>query len=98
MKRFFYTLVVLLTFAACSDVKNGLDSKDPFIVPDKEGYNLKGVVFGDYNDPLEGVVVSDGLQTTQTDRNGHFWFDSDLSKRRFVTVTVPSGYEIESED
>lgn len=98
MKRFFHTLVALLLLAACTDGNNELGSKDPFSIPDKEGCNVKGTVFDDYGTPLEGIVVSDGLQTTQTDRNGHFWLSSDLSKRRFVTVTVPSGYEIESKE
>ena len=98
MKRFFHTLVTLLLLAACTDGNNELGSKDPFSIPDKEGCNVKGTVFDDYGTPLEGIVVSDGLQTTQTDRNGHFWLSSDLSKRRFVTVTVPSGYEIESKE
>nr|WP_289088411.1 calcineurin-like phosphoesterase family protein [uncultured Alistipes sp.] len=98
MKRFFHTLVALLLLAACTDGNNELGSKDPFSIPDKEGCNVKGTVFDDYGTPLEGIVVSDGLQTTQTDRNGHFWLGSDLSKRRFVTVTVPSGYEIESKE
>ena len=98
MKRFFHTLVALLLLAACTDGNNELGSKDPFSIPDKEGCNVKGTVFDDYGTPLEGIVVSDGLQTTQTDRNGHFWLSNDLSKRRFVTVTVPSGYEIESKE
>ena len=98
MKRFFHTLVALLLLAACTDGNNELGSKDPFSIPHKEGCNVKGTVFDDYGTPLEGIVVSDGLQTTQTDRNGHFWLSSDLSKRRFVTVTVPSGYEIESKE
>ena len=98
MKRFFHTLVALLLLAACTDGNNELGSKDPFSIPDKEGCNVKGTVFDDYGTPLEGIVVSDGLQTTQTDRNGHFWLSSDLSKWRFVTVTVPSGYEIESKE
>lgn len=72
MKRFFHTLVALLLLAACTDGNNELGSKDPFSIPDKEGCNVKGTVFDDYGTPLEGIVVSDGLQTTQTDRNGHF--------------------------
>lgn len=84
MKRFFHTLVTLLLLAACTDGNNELGSKDPFSIPDKEGCNVKGTVFDDYGTPLEGIVVSDGLQTTQTDRNGHFWLSSDLSKRRSV--------------
>ena len=69
MKRFFHTLVALLLLAACTDGNNELGSKDPFSIPDKEGCNVKGTVFDDYGTPLEGIVVSDGLQTTQTDRS-----------------------------
>lgn len=44
--------------------------------------------------PVEGVVVSDGLLTTLTDESGYYALESDLSKRRFVQVTIPAAYEI----
>ena len=44
-------------------------------VPDKEGMNIKGIVFcGDKGVP--GVRVSDGLQTVTTDENGYYWIPS----------------------
>ncbi|MBP3481911.1 MAG: calcineurin-like phosphoesterase C-terminal domain-containing protein [Alistipes sp.] len=98
MRKLFYTLITALFFIACTGSNDQLASRDPFNVPDKAGYCVKGVVFDEYYNPIEGVVVSDGLLTTKTDRNGWFWLDSDLSVRRFVSVTVPSGFEVPSED
>lgn len=48
--------------------------------------------------PMTGVVVSDGLLTTVTDRNGDYTLASDLTRRRFVQVTIPAGYEIPVEN
>lgn len=98
MKRFLYTIFALLLLAACAEGNNELSSHDPLEVPDKAGYNVKGMVLDEYAQPIEGVVVSDGLHTTKTDSNGFFWLDSDLALRRFVSVTIPSGYEIQSEN
>mgnify|MGYP001508424573 CR=1 FL=1 len=98
MKRFLYTIFALLLLAACAEGNNELPSHDPLEVPDKAGYNVKGMVLDEYAQPIEGVVVSDGLHTTKTDSNGFFWLDSDLALRRFVSVTIPSGYEIQSEN
>lgn len=60
------------------------------VVPEKEGYPLRGVVHvGDKG--LAGVWVSDGVNFTQTDENGCYWLKSD---KRFgvVFICLPSGY------
>ena len=41
---------------------------------------------------IEGVVVSDGIQVTQTDRNGVYQLASD-KEYGYVFISVPSGYE-----
>ncbi len=41
---------------------------------------------------LQGVVVSDGLICTTTNANGFYSLKSDLSDKKFVMVSIPSGY------
>ncbi len=63
---------------------------------------VAGTVFQDDNDngkrdagekALAGVVVSDGLQVTQTDTQGHYALANvDAEDRHFVFVVTPSGY------
>lgn len=55
---------------------------------------LSGRVVDQRGQPVEGVVVSDGVLTTRTDDAGRYALASDLSKRRFVQVTIPAEYEI----
>lgn len=88
----------LLFMLSCVAGSLEVPVSDPFQVPEKEGYNIKGLVIDENNEPVSGVAVSDGLLVTTTDSNGWFWLKSDLSKRRFVQVTVPAEYEIESVD
>lgn len=59
---------------------------------------VSGTVLDQRGLPVEGVVVSDGLLTTLTDEFGNYTLDSDLSKRRFVQVTIPAAYEIPVKD
>ncbi len=59
---------------------------------------LYGTVTDNYGDPIEGVLVSDGFQTTETDADGNYQLFSDLKLRRFVYVTIPSGYEVPSKN
>lgn len=42
---------------------------------------------------LPGVIVSDGIHVTRTDRDGHFWLPTDITRSDFVCVSIPSGYE-----
>ena len=56
--------------------------------------NVTGRVTSTGGLPIEGVVVSDGLNCTQTDADGRYALTSDLELRRFVFVSVPAEYEI----
>lgn len=58
--------------------------------PVKAGYNLRGVVSCEFQ-PLEGVVVSDGVDVTTTDANGFYYLNSDKSLGH-VFISTPSGY------
>ena len=63
--------------------------------PREDGCNVFGIVVTDDGKPLEGVVVSDGLQCVKTDAEGRYSMKSNIEKVRFITVSTPSGYEAE---
>lgn len=58
--------------------------------------NIKGKVTAD-GKPLEGVLVSDGVQIVKTGKNGRYSIDSE-KKDSTVFVIVPSGYAPLSKD
>lgn len=61
-------------------------------VPDREGANIKGVVYcGKHG--VKGVQVSDGVIITTTDENGFFWMNS-AKRQGLVFVIQPSGYDV----
>ena len=53
--------------------------------------NIKGTVKTTEGAPLADVVVSDGLNTVQTDAKGRFEMDTDQDSR-FVFISTPPGY------
>lgn len=61
-------------------------------VPDKDGFNVKGIVYCD-NSPIEGAVISDGMTVTVTDANGHYYLKSD-KRHGYVFISIPSGYSV----
>ena len=75
MLRKILTTVILAVIAAA-----GLYAKD-----------IKGTVRDTDGNPLAGVVVSDGLNTVQTDAKGRFKMAADEDSR-FVFISTPSGY------
>ncbi len=56
---------------------------------------VKGIVSDTKGKPIQGVVVTDGFNFTQTDKKGAYNLDSDLGKSRFVYLSVPNNYKIE---
>ena len=62
----------------------------------EEGSNVYGKVMTADGKPVKNVVISDGLQCVQTGEDGSYSMKSDLSTARFVTMSLPSGYEVES--
>lgn len=54
-----------------------------------------GVVTDTGNAPMSGVSVSDGRNVVKTDENGAFTLDG-YRKTRFITMTVPAGYQTET--
>jgi len=101
MRHLLYLVILLVLFSSC-----GGGGEDPISpgetpggttkpeIPDKEGMNVKGAVYDENNKPLANVVVSDGLKSTQTNSQGHFYLASDLKKRHFIQVSIPSGYSV----
>lgn len=75
MLRKILTTIILATAAA-----TGLIAKD-----------IKGTVKDTEGKGVAGVVVSDGLNTVQTDAKGHFEMDADQDSR-FVFISTPAGY------
>ena len=63
-------------------------------VKDKAGYNLKGMVYCE-GVGVKGVLVSDGIDITETDENGHYWLNSKKTYE-VVFVILPKGYDIKS--
>lgn len=63
-----------------------------FDVPDKEGMNIKGLVFCG-TEPVAGALVSDGVEIVQTDEKGHYWIASG-KRHGSVFIIMPSGYEV----
>ena len=61
------------------------------VIAEKEGYNVYGLIScGGVG--VEGVVVSDGIETTVTDKDGLYYLKSD-EYNKFVFMSIPSGYE-----
>ena len=57
-----------------------------------------GIVKDTNGHPLSGVVVTDGEICVQTDENGYYEMDIDLSNTKFVYVSIPSGYKAPSNE
>lgn len=54
--------------------------------------DIKGSVKDTEGKGIEGVVVSDGLNVTLTDRNGRFQMEADMDSR-WVFISTPAGYK-----
>ena len=61
-------------------------------VPSKDGYNLKGMVYCG-NKGVKGVLVTDGVEITETNADGHYWLKS-RKTYEVVYVILPSGYNV----
>ena len=57
--------------------------------------NIKGTVKDLDGNGVAGVVVSDGLNTVQTDAKGRYTMDTD-SESRYLFISTPAGYRSET--
>lgn len=64
-------------------------------VPDKAGMNLKGMVYCG-SKGVADVLVTDGVNFTKTDSNGHYWLKSD-KRYEVVYIVLPSGYDVKAQ-
>ena len=90
------TLVFALLCAVALSCK-----KEPSVVPSDNGGgdapavvsgNIQGTVISSSGDPIEGVVVSDGLHCTKTNAKGEWGLEADLANTDYVFVSTPSEY------
>lgn len=93
----------LTVFPAFSFVPSGTTTElgipnieEEVVVPD--GINVTGRVVDNAGNPLENVVVSDGLKCVRTMSDGTFYIESAIDDVKFVFVSTPSGYMPEVSD
>ena len=97
MKRLIFPLLFVLFAVACTP-DNGNDNGGNNSGNKPTGkITVKGIVYGGGNNVLEGVVISDGLKCVQTDKDGYYELDSDLSRTKFIMASIPSGYYAKSD-
>lgn len=103
MKQLFISILTLIMALACTPdegVENNGNKNNNY----GGGYKptgkitVKGLVYGGGSTKLAGVVISDGLLCVQTDENGYFEIDSDLSRTKFITASIPSGYNAPTDE
>lgn len=98
MRHLFISLLLLCSilplWAGCDKGNDPNSSNTSISIPPQKGITLQGVVMDETNQPVEGVVVNDGTQFTQTDKKGMYFLKTDLSKSRFVSISVPAAFEI----
>lgn len=61
--------------------------------PVKKEITVKGVVTDMEKQPIAGVVVTDGVNFTQTDEKGRYQLLSDPAQSKFVYLSVPADYK-----
>lgn len=82
MKRLSVILIsFLLYLPLCAQFKGTV-----YVDIDQSGIFDKG------DQPLAGVMVTDGLNVVRTDKKGRFSLPG-FEKTRFITITTPAGYE-----
>ena len=103
MKQHFISILTLIMALACTPdegVENSGNKNNNY----GGGYKptgkitVKGLVYGGGSTKLAGVVISDGLLCVQTDENGYLEIDSDLSRTKFITASIPSGYSAPTDE
>lgn len=91
-----HLLISLLLLFSILPLWAGCDTE--ISIPPQKGITLHGVIVDETNQPIEGVVVNDGLNFTQTDKRGMYFLKTDLSKSRFVSISIPAAFEIGSDE
>lgn len=58
--------------------------------PSPDGSNVGGFVKTPDGKPLEGILVTDGLQYVKTGKDGSYKMKTDLSSARFIYLSIPA--------
>lgn len=87
--RFLSLLLLLNLFAA-----GGYAADHPV----KKEIAVSGVVTDTQKQPVAGVVVTDGVNFTQTDDKGRYQLVSDPAQSKFVYLSVPADYKTNVEN
>ena len=64
------------------------------VKPLQNGSNIFGRVTDTSGMPVADVVVSDGTQSVKTDVNGEYMMKSNINDVNFVSISIPSEYEM----
>jgi len=91
MNRYMWFFGLMLIVNSFAEFSYALTS-----IPDKVGMNVKGCV-SCQNQGIANVVVSDGVEVTQTDAHGIYYLNSG-KKNGYVFISVPSNYEVANKD
>lgn len=62
--------------------------------PMADGATIYGRITTITGEPLQGVVVSDGHNCVQSDADGKYALKSNMTKTKFVHISVPDGYKV----
>lgn len=88
-------IVAAPVFSTCTEPAGTNSELSAAHVPNKKGMYLKGRITDNEHNPVAGVVVNDGTNFTVTDKKGIYYLPSDLAKNKYVSISVPAGFEIQ---
>lgn len=103
MRKIYMAIVLsVLSLCCCSGERpvgtgGEHDMDDGSELYDKEGFNAKGRISCN-GEGVADVVVSDGVNVTKSDRYGRYWLPANTDKADFVMISIPSGYEVATDD
>ena len=96
----FYGLIILfnLLLLNCQASTNNPDNIiTQTKISDKTGMTVKGQIVDNNNQPIAGVVLNDGQNFTVSDKHGIYYLPSDLTHSKYVSISIPNGFEIEKD-
>ena len=97
-----YLLFLFFFLLSCKKENNAPTSPVDYqpvpedIIEINTGNNVYGRIVDAANQPIKGIVVSDGYTCVQTDAKGVYQFKKNVNAK-FVFYSTPSGYEINTE-
>ena len=101
LRSYLMSALLMVLALACAPSVPDVDMKDDSQAENKTdvpvfepsfGTSVYGTVLCD-GVPVSGVVVSDGYECDQTDKDGYYQLQS-LKKHGYVFISVPSGYTV----